>query len=135
MNKNARTASLLARISGVLYLLGAVLAIIICSVTPVSITINGNHTSAYLWEFKDYPGPLMLVLCFILFLAMLGIFALILSIRVKRKATNRQGIVMLIMGFFTIPFMVGVLFIIAAVQTFLAKKEEENQLNNANKVD
>lgn len=125
-NKNAKTAKLLTKIGSFLCMFMAVFLLVISMITPVEITINGSYTRATLQELTEYPGPLTFWLSIIVVLFILGIVGLLISRRVQKQATTAQGFILIIMGFPTMAAAgAGILFMIAGVQTFLAKKVQD----------
>ncbi|MGY0691205.1 hypothetical protein ACW2QC_00265 [Virgibacillus sp. FSP13] len=125
-NKNARTAKLLAKIGGFICMGASGFFLVLSMFTPVEITINDSYTSGTLWELTTYPGPLMLWLGLLVGLFVLGMIGLMISKKVQTKATTARGFILIIIGFPTLVVVgAGILFIIAGVQTFLAKKVQE----------
>lgn len=122
MNKHASLSSILTVIGSVIYLLLAVFFFTIGMISPIHITINDYETNAYLWEFAKYPGPLSLWVVFILGFLILGIVGIVFSRRVKKKATTVQGVLLIIFGLFTLFFVAGILYLIAGIQTLLARE-------------
>ncbi|WP_106496037.1 hypothetical protein [Lentibacillus sp. Marseille-P4043] len=125
-NKNAWTAQLLAKIGGFICMGASGFFLVLNMFTPVEITINDSYTSGTLWELASHPGPLTLWLGLLVGLFVLGMIGLMISKKVQTKATIAQGFIFIIIGFPTIVLAgAGILFIIAGVQTFLAKKVQE----------
>ena len=121
MNKHVALSSILTLIGSIIYLLLAALFFTVGMITPIHITINDYETSAYLWEFAKYPGPLSLWVAFILVFLIFGIVGIVFSRKVKKKATTLQGVLLILFGFFTLLFVAGILYFIAGIQTLLAR--------------
>lgn len=125
-NKNARTAKLLATIGSMMCMAMAVFMFILSIFNPIEVTINDSYVRGTLPELVAYPAHLTFLLVMLVGLFIIEIIALLIGRHVPKKATTVQGVILIVIGF---PAMVaigaGILFIIAGVQTFLAKKVRE----------
>lgn len=130
MSKNANLASRLSKIAGILYIIFGGMVLLISMFTPIEVTLNDYTTEGRLWELTAEPGAFIFILIFLLLPIAFGIVGLYVSKVVKVKPSTFQGVFMIIVGFFTVFFLVGILFIIAGIQTLLAKKEMELLHNN-----
>ncbi|MBY7142367.1 hypothetical protein KFZ56_04510 [Virgibacillus sp. NKC19-3] len=125
-NKNAKTAKTLTKIGGFMCLIVSVFMLVLSMFTPIEVTINDTYTRGTLWELSAYPAALSFWLGVIIALMIFGIIGLLISKKVQQKATTTQGWILIIIGFPSFMAMgAGILFIIAGVQTFLAKKVQE----------
>jgi len=125
MNRHAKTASRLAKVSGVLFLIFTAIFFFISMITPITVTLNDYTTKGRLWELASEPGLFIFLLIMLAIPLVLGITALIISKKVKTHPTKLQGIFLIAAGIASVVFLVGILFIVAGVQTLLAKQEQD----------
>jgi len=125
MNRHAETASRLAKVSGYLFLIFTAIFFFISMITPITVTLNDYTTQGRLWELASEPGPFIFLLIMLAIPLVLGIIALIISKKVKTHPTKLQGIFLIAAGIASVVFLVGIIFIVAGVQTLLAKQEQD----------
>lgn len=121
MNKHAKLSRKLTLIGAIIYFLLAAYFIVIGMIAPIQININGHLTSAYLWEFSKYPGPLSLWVSFILAFIVFGVVGMVCRKKVVKKATTVQGVLLIIIGTLSLVFVAGIFYLISGIQTLLAR--------------
>ena len=112
MDKNYKVASVLALIGGAISILWTLFGLI--------------------WMFllgESYSVLLLIWVVGSVFQFIFAIIAIILSIRIQKKATKLQGIILLVMGISTIifQFFISILFIIAGIFILIPPKNEVNE--------
>ena len=125
MSKNANLASRLSMIAGILYIVFGGMLLLISMFTPIEVTLNDYKTEGRLWELAAEPGAFIFLMIILLLPIVIGVIGLYMSKMVKINPSTSKGVFMIIVGFFTVIFLVGILFIIAGIQTLLANKEKE----------
>ncbi|WP_210470750.1 hypothetical protein [Sporosarcina sp. 6E9] len=109
MERNSKVASILALIGGVISILWTLFGLI-------WMLLMGESDSVLLliWGVGA------------VFQFAFAIIAILLSIRIKKKATKLQGIILLVMGITTIifQFFISILFIIAGIFVLMPDKNE-----------
>jgi len=125
MNRNAVLASKLAKIAGILYLFFGLSFLIVSWFSPVEVTLNDYESRGTIYELASEPGPFIFLLILISIPIIFGIIGLIISSKVKQRPSKLQAIMMIVIGVMSAFFLVGILFIVAGIQTLLAKKELE----------
>lgn len=111
MDRNNKVASVLALIGGVISILWTLFGLIWMS-------LMGESDSVML----------LILGVGAVFQFAFAIIAIFLSIRIKKKATTLQGIILLIMGISTIifQFFISILFIVAGIYVLLPNKNKVN---------
>ena len=112
MDRNNKVASVLALIGGAISILWTLFGLI-------SMFLMGESDSV-----------LLLILGIgAVFQFIFAIIAIFLSIRIKKKATKLQGVILLVMGISTIvfQFFISILFIIAGIFILLPDKNVVNE--------
>ncbi|WLV24285.1 hypothetical protein QR721_11655 [Aciduricibacillus chroicocephali] len=125
MGRSAKLASKLSKIAGILYIVFGGMILLISMFTPIEVTLNDYTTRGRLWELAAEPGAFIFLLIVLLLPIAFGIIGLYISKKVRVHPSTFQGVFMIVVGFFTVIFLVGILFIVAGIQTLLAKKEKE----------
>ena len=123
MNKHAVLSSKLTLIGSIIYLLIGAVSLSQGLIGPIHFTTKGYQTSAYLWEFSQYPVELSLWAAMVLALLVFGVVGIIFSKKVKKKGTTAQGVILIIIGLFSLLTIAGILFFISGIQTLLSRKK------------
>lgn len=126
MRKHAVRSSILTLIGSILFLIIAALFFTAGMISPLTLTINDYQVRAYLWEFAKYPGPLSLWLSFIFVFVLLALIGIVFSRKVKKRATTSQGVILIIIGIFSLFLGAGIFYLIGGIQALLARGNDQD---------
>ncbi|SDZ50741.1 hypothetical protein SAMN05421736_11545 [Evansella caseinilytica] len=125
-SKHIKTAKLLILIGSSIFLFFGSGFLLFSMFIPIDMTIGRSSVSATIWEVAEYPVHLGFWIGVIAAMLLFGLIGLVLRKRAEKKPTTVQMVILIILGIPTIMVAgAGLLFIIAGVQIYLAKRVQE----------
>ncbi|SDZ50813.1 hypothetical protein SAMN05421736_11551 [Evansella caseinilytica] len=135
LNKHLLAARLLVIIGSIIFFVLSFLLLLISMVASVEVTINGDSVSGTIWELVEYPAHFSFWISVIVVMLGFGITGLVIRKKAEKNPTTAQMVILIILGIPTIVALgAGVLFIIAGVQIYLAKKVKELEASYSDRV-